>query len=872
MASSSRKVVPERPLEPHHRFLLGLGTMGIVFLAHLFFLAAILGLLVLLLVELALVIGGARFGAAGFFLRWMASHTELLVVFFRSAWISGGTRHPLVLSRQEAPALFAATQEICTRAEVPFPDRIVLGMGLNAAVQLEGIWKGRGRTTLLIGIDLLAGLTVTEVESVLGHELMHARRVQRGAALWFRSGLLRIQQLALNLKALIAEARGQNQKAQLATVVHGWADFLARTCTRLVAACSRQDEFDADRGAAEVCGDAAFRQALVKLHALDSVVGRISWAERVARSQSSHGVVDWLVAELANPYLEPDADQGEVTSNRYSTHPSLADRLNALPLIPGKRTPDSRPGVQLLADAEPLAARLMDDYRQWAGVWEQRDDRQLKRSARRFFGGGRLRPLQIPAVALVLFGLLATIVIGVGAKERGMTAVFVGTALAISGLGVLLYRLGAYRPDFTLPIPEYSRLRASGTLSPLAPEMEREHELEVRRLAPDTLRKSKRAAILATSSHTAFAECNFPRAFLLARDCIRLQPKSIPGAVAWLMACAATGNFRFIPQALRFVRLRTGLRGGELAWAVAWTFFKMNDWMRAEMCLARCLRHYPENPTLLALIAIAQSHRGKWQASRENAGKAVRQRPEDRELAGLLVNACIAGGEVRQASELLSSKFDPHSVDPQVLIQWMGIHLLVGDLARAEQVQARLEEAHPTPQARMEAAVKFEAFRQDPRAEELFQRALDTGFLPAAHLGLARVAARRRDWAGSRNHILLAMNLEQPVVEGSVSTAQWMGQSLNQLRGLGRAIPGCRVWWVILQSSLHPSIPPGTRLLVAATSRESAQSLLREAFAAMLPSHSPQLDAAFTWEDAPSSMQPDGPFIPGLLLITDATS
>ncbi len=559
-----------------------------------------------------------------------------------------------------------------------------------------------------------------------------------------------------------------------------------------------------------------------------------------------------------------------MTSNRYSTHPSLADRLNALPRVPATRPPDPRPGVHLLADPEPLAARLMEEYRRLATHSEQRDDRQLKRSARRFFGGGKLQPLQVLAVAMILFGLMGAFMAAGASKDRSMAVVFLGITFLISGLGVLLYRLGTYRPNFTLPIPEYSHLQAAWSRTPLDSETEKQLEAEVMALAPDSLRKSKRVAILSASSHAAFAQCDFPKAFLTARSCIQLQPKSIPGAVAWLMSCAAIGHFRFIPQALQFLRHQTGLHGGDLTWAVSWTFFQMNDWVRAEMCLVRCLRYYPQNPTLLALLAIAQSSRGKWQSARENAAQAARQRPGDLELTNLLVNACIASGEIRQASELLTSRFDSHSPGPQVLVQWIGIHLLTGDVAQAEQIRSRLEEANPTPQVWMEVGLKFETHRQDHLAEGIFHKALEAGFFPVACLGLARVAARRRDPDKSRTYIRRAMDLERPVGEGSIPATQLIGQSLMQLRALGRAVLGCHVWWVILRTSPHPSLPVGTPFLVAAPSRESALTYLQEMFAAMIPTQPPPLEGAFGWEDAPDNLQPDGPFVPGVLAVAEA--
>ena len=56
------------------------------------------------------------------------------------------------------------------------------------------------------------------------------------------------------------------------TTAFGVFDALTARAARLVATYSRQDEFAADRGAAEVCGSAACRSALGRLEALSGAV------------------------------------------------------------------------------------------------------------------------------------------------------------------------------------------------------------------------------------------------------------------------------------------------------------------------------------------------------------------------------------------------------------------------------------------------------------------------------------------------------------------------------------------------------------------------------------------------------------------------
>ena len=112
------------------------------------------------------------------------------------------------------------------------------------------------------------------------------------------------------------------------------ADGLARLGARAVAACFRQDEFDADRGAAALCGSAPIQTALMKLESLDKLTGRLPWSERVAQFQSGGRYSEWLANELATVAYDREH---EAPSHRYSTHPSIKERLAALESVPASR-------------------------------------------------------------------------------------------------------------------------------------------------------------------------------------------------------------------------------------------------------------------------------------------------------------------------------------------------------------------------------------------------------------------------------------------------------------------------------------------------------------------------------------------------------
>src|SRR2546430_7780328 len=80
---------------------------------------------------------------------------------------------------------------------------------------MRGYRRGTSRTSVGIGFDLLAGLTVSEVEGVLAHELAHARLVQRGFSRWLKKGLARLSQVTTELSACAAAYRQANARSDL---------------------------------------------------------------------------------------------------------------------------------------------------------------------------------------------------------------------------------------------------------------------------------------------------------------------------------------------------------------------------------------------------------------------------------------------------------------------------------------------------------------------------------------------------------------------------------------------------------------------------------------------------------------------------------
>src|SRR5256884_3003452 len=328
---SATAIMNGKPLSPAARAGL---VVNAAFTILLFYLTAILfmaGFTALASLLLRVTMAAARFGMASFVGRLLQVPVRLIGILGRKLWLPSETTYRIALTREDAPDLFAIARELSRRSAVAPAESIFIEMHSNAWVMMRGYRRGTGRTTLGIGFDLLAGLTVTEVEAVLAHELAHARLVQRGVSRGLEKGPARLTPVTTELSDCAAAYRQANARSDLTETAVREFDALTRRAARHVATYSRQDEFAADRGAVELCGAAPIRSALARLEVLDQVVTRLPWSERLARLQPGEAFTAWLVYELTGPRGGGGGESLAHPVDSYSTHPALRDRLAAFP-------------------------------------------------------------------------------------------------------------------------------------------------------------------------------------------------------------------------------------------------------------------------------------------------------------------------------------------------------------------------------------------------------------------------------------------------------------------------------------------------------------------------------------------------------------
>jgi tetratricopeptide (TPR) repeat protein len=633
-----------------------------------------------------------------------------------------------------------------------------------------------------------------------------------------------------------------------------------------VAAYSRQDEFEADRGAADLCGAAIMRSALIKVESLGNVAARLPWRERVARHHSAEGFSRWLVKELAtDDSTQPPGDAPD-PSNKYSTHPLLRDRLAALPLavVSASGAVDrTGSGIDLLAAPDTVAAKLIAEIEKLVLDEEQKDRKQLKRWLQKARSARQMRPLQVFGVLLVLFG-----VVGGGGfwLFNHLSPGLAAFVLFFAGSGVLLHRKGRYREGLSLPVPDYSLLKRSwdeARETEDVREVQKRVESELTALVASERKARKKASILAARSFEALAQCDYLRAHVAGRMCRALDDKSVDGALGLAIAAAALHQGQQAASVLGLVQRSTGFSTPPSLWGGAWVFLLSGDWARAEALLEGAVEQAPGEPTLVTLLALCQSRRGKLQSAIVTARKACSPKPRNKEHAKLLIGLLLDAGYVAEAKARLL-KLEPElRSDTDLIIAMVRLNVMQGNFDAAEEWTRLLKQVAAGANSLITVGEHYEVARRPDDAAVFYQQAMLLGHYPDALLGLARLEASRQNKDQARKHIFSAVDVKKPLGSKALGPIPLFHRIIVQLLALQDPVPGCRAWTATLTASTPEALINKTLLIYAAGTSEAdgyLQSLLR----AMQPGSPPVLPGTILWREARGEQQPEGSARPGI--------
>lgn len=161
-----------------------------------------------------------------------------------------------VLTEAAAPGLFHELGSISEATAVPLPAQVYAVLEVNAGVARVGGFLGVGaREILLVGLPLMAVLTVSELRSVLAHEFGH-----------YHGGETKLGPVIYRTRQAMMRTLSGLEIGGTLSVVRMPFVMYARTFMRITQAVSRRQELDADRMAATVAGPASAQSAVRKIH------------------------------------------------------------------------------------------------------------------------------------------------------------------------------------------------------------------------------------------------------------------------------------------------------------------------------------------------------------------------------------------------------------------------------------------------------------------------------------------------------------------------------------------------------------------------------------------------------------------------------
>lgn len=283
---------------------------------------------------------------------------------FLRAGRAGPASHAVAVTPEEQPALWEQVHAAAEATGERPPDELYLIAEVNAGVsehsRLLGLLPGRRR--MLLGLPLLAGLTVPQLRAVLAHEFGHySNRDTRLGAVTMRG-----REAVLHTVEAFSGV-GTRLSYLIGSLYVGYAQMFLRTSQPV----ARQQELAADQVAARHAGRDATAAALRILPVLTAA--HTHYLETYAGMGKPLGVLPpvgevlggfprLLAARSGERLAALSASQRPRRPNKYDSHPPTAERIALIERLPADGRPDGSAdettALVLLRDPEQVFAAL----------------------------------------------------------------------------------------------------------------------------------------------------------------------------------------------------------------------------------------------------------------------------------------------------------------------------------------------------------------------------------------------------------------------------------------------------------------------------------------------------------------------------------
>ncbi|MET0136321.1 MAG: M48 family metallopeptidase [Kibdelosporangium sp.] len=296
---------------------------------------------------------------------WVVLGAMILLGWMFARYVLAGRGKPepptAWASRNRHPDLWAVVDELAAAADTRSPDeiRFVPEVSVRVVEEASVFGSAPGFRKLMIGLPLLAGLTVSELRAVVGHELGHFSHDQAKFSV-------------LEYRAKLAAERTANRPVGVQKVLFMPYALLYMLLTR---STSHAHELAADEVAVRGAGKEATRSALGKMFALTHIFERAksAYIREVPYHLRTHDLLSRFHEYLAGPQgaiLLAELSQRRLTAEtvpRFDPHPAPKTRLAALDTLPEQdtATADERTSWELLtapyATLPQLERQLYED-------------------------------------------------------------------------------------------------------------------------------------------------------------------------------------------------------------------------------------------------------------------------------------------------------------------------------------------------------------------------------------------------------------------------------------------------------------------------------------------------------------------------------
>lgn len=259
------------------------------------------------------------------------------------------------LSAEEHPHLFTLLSEVAQATGQRMPRDVFLVPDVNAWVAQRGGIMGFGSHRVMgIGFSLLQTISPAELRAVIAHEFGHYHGGDTSLGPWLYKTRAAIERTVRNL-------------AQQQSWVSKPFIWYGNTFLRITHGVSRQQEYAADKLAAQIAGRENLAAGLTRIHAVGGLFDAY-WSTEVGpvvqagmRPAIADGFTQFLAAppvtERRQQILEHQLNAAD--ADAYDTHPPLGARLAALGVVQSEGDLAPVPAMSLLSHPEAMEQKLL---------------------------------------------------------------------------------------------------------------------------------------------------------------------------------------------------------------------------------------------------------------------------------------------------------------------------------------------------------------------------------------------------------------------------------------------------------------------------------------------------------------------------------